>query len=162
MDYKLINQLLEKYWEGESTLEEEQQLKAYFNSSELADEHKEFVPLFQYLKSEKEQLLRTEVIDTTLQRIEEEAQKPVAKTRRLYIVLSRAAAVLLLLAASFQVYQYQTQEEQKALYVEIEDPEEAYQKTKEALMLVSKELNKGKRKAKKKIKKVDKITKIIK
>ncbi len=163
MDYKKINQLLEKYWEGESTVQEEQQLKAYFNSDQVVKEHQEYAPLFQYFKSEKEQQLRTEVLEASFQQLEKDSQKPVAKTRQLYTYFSRAAAVLLLLAASFQVYQYQSVVEQKrAVYVEIDDTEEAYLKAKEALLLVSKKLNKGKRKANNNIKKVEKVTDIIK
>lgn len=41
-----INQILDKYWEGESTLQEEQEIKSYFASGHIADEHKAFAPMF--------------------------------------------------------------------------------------------------------------------
>jgi hypothetical protein len=35
MDYKYIEQLLERYWEGESTLQEEAILRAFFNQEDV-------------------------------------------------------------------------------------------------------------------------------
>jgi len=48
-----IDQLLNKYWEAESTLDEEQQLKDYFATSEVHDEHLSFRQLFSDLKSSR-------------------------------------------------------------------------------------------------------------
>jgi hypothetical protein len=46
MEFNNITQLLEKYFEGESSIAEEKELKAYFNSHEVQEEHKEYKPLF--------------------------------------------------------------------------------------------------------------------
>ena len=50
MDYKNINNLLEKYWEGESSLQEEETLKQYFNHGTVAPELEQYQSLFQYFK----------------------------------------------------------------------------------------------------------------
>ena len=37
MDYKYIEQLLERYWEGETTLQEEAILRAFFSQEDSHD-----------------------------------------------------------------------------------------------------------------------------
>lgn len=48
-----IGVLLEKYFAGETTLDEEKILKAYFNAPVVAPEHQAMAPLFQMLNQEK-------------------------------------------------------------------------------------------------------------
>lgn len=48
MELKKINTLLEKYFEGSTTLEEESILKNYFSSEEVSDEHQAYRPIFSY------------------------------------------------------------------------------------------------------------------
>ena len=51
-DRNTIDTLLDRYWEGECTLEEERQLKAYF-SGPVAPDHRKYTPLFQAIASEQ-------------------------------------------------------------------------------------------------------------
>lgn len=46
MDYKYINQLLDRYWKGETSLEEEEILRAFFSQDELPAELKPYQALF--------------------------------------------------------------------------------------------------------------------
>lgn len=48
MDYKYINQLLERYWRCETTLEEEQILRSFFSQLDVPEELKKYRPLFIY------------------------------------------------------------------------------------------------------------------
>ncbi len=43
-----IRQILEKYWNAETSLQEEGILKSYFSSDNVSDEHIEFIPLFSH------------------------------------------------------------------------------------------------------------------
>lgn len=43
-----INQLLEKYWNAEASLQEEAELRAYFSSDDVAPEHEQFKKLFTF------------------------------------------------------------------------------------------------------------------
>lgn len=52
MDYKYINQLLERYWAGETSLEEEQILRSFFSQPNLPDELKQYRCLFIYEQTE--------------------------------------------------------------------------------------------------------------
>ncbi|GAB4499434.1 MAG: hypothetical protein OHK0019_36480 [Saprospiraceae bacterium] len=48
-----IQALLDRYWEGETTLEEERALKAYFASGEVDERLRTVAPLFQALREEQ-------------------------------------------------------------------------------------------------------------
>jgi hypothetical protein len=52
-DFNHIQQLLEKYWEGETSVEEERQLKSYFNFGEIDPQHQKYAPMFQAFKAEQ-------------------------------------------------------------------------------------------------------------
>lgn len=52
MDYKYINQLLDRYWQGETTLEEEQILRSFFSQLCVPEELAKFRPLFVYEQTE--------------------------------------------------------------------------------------------------------------
>jgi hypothetical protein len=52
MDYKYIDQLLERYWRCETSLEEEDILRAFFSQDEIPDRLKRYKALFSYEASE--------------------------------------------------------------------------------------------------------------
>lgn len=52
MDYKYISQLLERYWAGKTSLEEEQILRAFFSQTNVPDELKQYRCLFLYEQTE--------------------------------------------------------------------------------------------------------------
>ena len=52
MDYKYIEQLLERYWEGETTLQEEAILRAFFSQPDMPAHLRKFQPLFSMEKEE--------------------------------------------------------------------------------------------------------------
>ncbi len=54
MDYDNIPKLLDKYFEGSSSLKEEAQLKAFFAQDEISEELAVYRPLFQWQAAEQE------------------------------------------------------------------------------------------------------------
>ena len=52
MDYKYITQLLERYWECRTSLEEENILKAFFSQKDVPAELLRYKALFDYTLSE--------------------------------------------------------------------------------------------------------------
>ena len=48
-----INNILEKYWNAETNLQEEADLRSYFASADVADNHKEYVDLFYHISQER-------------------------------------------------------------------------------------------------------------
>ncbi len=49
-----IDNLLEKYWEGETSVEDEKVLKQYFKSSNVEQEHEAFKDLFVFFDNESQ------------------------------------------------------------------------------------------------------------
>lgn len=98
MDYKYIEQLLEKYWNCETSIEEEQILRSFFHQKEVPAHLFRYKPLFAYQEAEKEVKLG----DDFDSRILAEIERPVVKARRLtlhtrFMPLFKAAAVMALL-----------------------------------------------------------------
>lgn len=143
MDYK---KLVEKYWKGETSIVEEQALKAYFSSGQVDKELAEYTPIFQYLSFAKKETLTTPVVD--LLRGGKQEEKAL-KIRSSLFYISRIAATILFLVTIIFAYSYlnqPTKAERLANYwaaKEIKNPQLAYKKTKAALLLASKKLNNG-------------------
>ena len=53
MNFEKINDLIEKYFAGETSLEEEQILRGYFNGSNIDPRLSSYAPLFQFFEKEK-------------------------------------------------------------------------------------------------------------
>jgi hypothetical protein len=53
MNYEQVSKLLERYWEGATSLAEEQQLKAYFQGTEIDERLVVYQPLFQAIAASK-------------------------------------------------------------------------------------------------------------
>jgi len=128
------SRLLDKYWDGETSEDEEFVLKRYFRSSIIQEEHKAFTDLFEYFDRQKN-------ITFTARQNESTDSKPNVKYFNLRRIIYSVAAASLLLFAAVTVMKDinpDPNEQQTAMVNEIEDPEEALRVTKEALALVSK------------------------
>ena len=53
MDSERLEELLEKYWQCETSVEEEQQLQAYFRHTPVPEGLKETAALFRYFEAQK-------------------------------------------------------------------------------------------------------------
>ena len=76
-----IDNILEKYFDGESSVEEEQSLIHYFQSESVSEEHVKYVPIFQHFAKEKE-------VNKSVKRTE------TFKLTRLYLAIASCAAAL--------------------------------------------------------------------
>ena len=93
MDYKYIEQLLERYWACETTLQEEAILRAFFSQEEIPEALRKYQALFTY-EQQKEEPLGDNFDARILQQI---GEAPVAKTVTLksrLVPLFRAAAIV--------------------------------------------------------------------
>lgn len=98
MDYKYIEQLLERYWNCETSVEEEQILRIFFQQKELPAHLRRYRSLFTYQEAAGEMKLG-EDFD---QRVLAEIERPVVKAKRLtlytrFMPLFKAAAMMILL-----------------------------------------------------------------
>ena len=124
--------LLNKYWEGETTIKEEKILKAYFESGQISENHLPFAELFGYFNDRKS------LNYPPLTESKEDGLGAKMFTLR-KLVYAIAAVFLLVIGAitAMQLMDEQSAGNKSAMVNEIEDPEEALRVTKEALALVS-------------------------
>ncbi len=164
MDYSTIKKLLDKYWEGETSIAEESQLRDYFNQEEVEASLKEYKALFVYVKQEQAIKISNDFEANLKAHLAIEEKAP-AKKRQLNFYILRAAAAAIFIFGVFFLYQKNgALEQQKDMVYEdtYEDPEEAYLKAKEVLLLLSKKMNKGTGTAAASMKKAEKATARIK
>lgn len=132
MELDKLEILLEKYFEGETSIAEENQLKDYFSSSNVAQHLEQYRPLFGYFSASKQQEFTQEVPFVATSK----------KKKRVGTWMSIAASLVVLLGAgTFTYFNYDsTQSEELGTY---DDPEVAFRETQKALSLLSQNVNVG-------------------
>ena len=128
MEPSNIEILLEKYFEAETTIKEENELKEYFSQINIPAHLLQYQPLFGYLNISKEQ---------------KSATKTALQPKRSYLrILSIAASVVVLLGVgTFSYFNMKTI--QKETLGDFESPEMAFRETQKALLLLSENVNVG-------------------
>ncbi len=127
MELDKIEILLEKYFEGETSVTEENQLKDYFSSPDVAQHLEQYKPVFGYFSQAKEQ--------------KSEQVIPLQSKKRNVAWLSIAASVVVLLGAgTFTYFNYNGNPQNLGTY---DDPEVAFRETQKALSLLSNNVNVG-------------------
>ncbi len=153
MDYpQQIEKLLNKYWEGATSVEEERELRQYF---ELHPEHADATTAYFLMLSE----------DSTVEAPFAPQLPEQAKVRPMWRrAMSIAAAIMLLVVAGIAITKYGSVApmDQTANTYVVEDPDEAYEQARQALLLVSQKMNKSQVKASSEVEKVTPYTSILK
>ena len=127
MELNKIDTLLEKYFQGKTSISEEKELKNYFSSSDVAKHLEQYKPLFGYFLEAKAQEFKQTIL---LQ----------AKKRNV-TWLSIAASVVVLLGIS--TFSYLHQPDEKNDLGTYQSPEAAFEATQKALSLLSENVNVG-------------------
>lgn len=125
MDYKYIEQLLERYWKGETSLEEEQILRSFFRQKELPAHLRHYKALFCFLEDEQAKGMDND-FET---RILFEVERPVVKAARLtmrarFMPLFKAACLIGILFATGTVMQ-RTMDNEGDVIIAAEQTEDA-------------------------------------
>lgn len=96
MDYKYIEQLLDRYWRCETSLEEEQILRAFFQQDNIPASMRRYQSLFVYEIEEKQHDALGEDFDKKMLSLiaEEESKAKVITFHKRLIPLFRAAAIV--------------------------------------------------------------------
>lgn len=97
MDYKYINQLLERYWNCETSLQEEDILRTFFSQNEIPADLMPYKDLFNYQVSEKqEEVLGDDFDQKVMAMIQEEkpVKARVVSINHRFAPLFKAAAVV--------------------------------------------------------------------
>lgn len=139
MELKEIQELLQAYFKGESTREQEKFLGAYFQSGNVAEElahYAEFFGGISELANEPEDLT---IEDDVMNFILESEHKEKSKYRSMWKTVTGIAATVIIVLGSFLVYQ----EQRKPFDDTFSNPDEAYAYATQTLSFVSGKYNKG-------------------
>lgn len=151
-DYKYIEQLLKRYWQCETSLEEEGELRAFFAGAEVPGHLLPYRDLFVY-QSEQRQL---KISDDFEHRILSQIEAPVVKAKRITFMtrltpMFKAVAMVAVIISlgsvlhrSFFAGSNPLDYNYDAYTDTYDDPEVAYKQVSSALMMLSEGMNKSK------------------
>jgi hypothetical protein len=133
MELAKIEQLIEKYFDGETTLAEENELKKYFSSAAVAPHLEHYTSLFQYFVKEKE--------------VQFSPSLTLKKKNNKQIIGLGLAASMVFFAGLLAVLYFNNNDQKESIPTadlgQFESPEEAFEETQKALALLSTEINVG-------------------
>lgn len=127
MELKVIEKLLDKYFEARTSTAEESTLREYFSSPDVAPHLEQYKRLFGYFEREAEGTFQKEI--------------PL-RTKRKSVTWLSAAAGFVLLSGLFTVLNKQPQQAASELGT-FNDPDVAFQETQKALNMLSGSVNIG-------------------
>jgi len=141
---KDIRELLDRFYLGETTLEEEQRLQEYFSTTSVPEE---FIPdrdLFRSMDRGNEAIHVPVDLDQKILAGVDREERKITRTRRISVFsLSGLAAGLLVVIALYTGYFNTGDSTQTAMQDTYENPEDAYEEAKRTLAYVSAKLNTG-------------------
>lgn len=145
-----IEQLIERYYQGNTNEVEEFQLREYFSGDDILESHMEAKLYFQALDSLVDLELDEGFDEQLMELLVRKEKTPGLKNWTLYLT-SAAAVILLMLTIWFGTDLLQP----KKVYGTISDPKLAFAETQKVLDEVSKKMNKGLQPAKKTVDKME-------
>lgn len=145
MERNKIRELLDRYWEGESSSEDEEVLRSFFaaDHSDLPPDLLEAQPLFRYFGKEADRALpELPPIELVVAQL-----PPRIKQRPWEHWMKYAAIFLIAIGLGYAGRQFQLKQERidvvRSEKDTFDDPEKAYAVTQKALQLLARNLNKG-------------------
>lgn len=148
MDFNRIEELLEKYWNGETTLEEEKILRTFFNGGDVPEKWKETASMFQYFEASKGRSLNDVAFDgEILKMVQPKKEGRVA--RMVYNSMRIAAGLAVVITATWFIHNEVKTTIPQEVADTYDDPKMAFEETKKALLMISKSFGKAEEQARK-------------
>ncbi len=148
MDSKKIEELLSRYWNCESSLEEEQQLREYFRAGKYPEHFRETAALFVYFDEHKKKSISDSAFDSQV--VDKVNAAPKGKMVSLVRNSMRIAAGITVLVVAFLFVKNELRESTPQQIVDTyDDPKLAFEETKRALRMISKSFGTAEQEARK-------------
>jgi len=146
MNTREVKILVDKYFGGETTLPEEEELRRFFNSENVPEELRDLIPVFAFFRKEK-QIVTSEKPDAAIFSTAVPAKMiPLYRKRSFWLTVSGiAASVIFILAVVIESGRNQLPQQNKFAgtgYTK-EDARIAFDQTREVLAYVSDKLSHG-------------------
>jgi len=129
MEFNKMEALLEKYFEGETSIAEENELKNYFSSSNVASHLEQYKPLFGYFVEAKNEKFEKNI-------------SFISKKKKMAWLSIAATIVVMIGIGTYTFLNVNDVKENKELGT-YEDPKEALEATQKALAMLSNNVNTG-------------------
>ena len=136
MDFKERDDLLQKYWNCETSLEEEKQLREYFGGHDIPEQLKETASVFRYFEEAKKKSLNDVAFDGQVMGKVNPRQGQIR--RLVYNSMRIAAGLVVVIAATWFIRTEVRQTIPQNIVDTYDDPELAFEETKKALLMISK------------------------
>jgi hypothetical protein len=137
MDFNNMEELLKKYWNCETTLEEEKQLREFFAGNNIPDQWKETAAMFRYFDAVKKKSINDLAFDGQVLRNVNATKE--SKVRRLvYNAMRIAAGLAVVIAATWFIRTEIRSSMPQEVVDTYDDPKMAFEETKKALLIISK------------------------
>ena len=148
MDLNKIDALLERYWAGETTLEEEEQMRDYFRREGIPEHYREAAGLFRYFDEQKKKSVDDTAFDAAV--LEKIAAPKRGKMATLITNSMRIAAGIAVLMVAVWFVRREVRETTPPEIVDTyDDPKLALEETKKALLIISRSFGRAEQEAKK-------------
>lgn len=140
METKEVKHLLQRFFDGDSTVSEERKLEAYFRSGEVAEELEEYTGFFGGISELANTAADENSIDDRIMDyiLENESQEK-SKYRWMWKTVTGIAASIIIVVGGILLYQQQDETYEDTF----ESPEVAYAYAEQTLEYVSSKYNKG-------------------
>ncbi|NOT74467.1 MAG: hypothetical protein HOP08_06020 [Cyclobacteriaceae bacterium] len=136
-----IEQLLEKYWMCETSLEEEQQLRAFFLGKNVPESMKATAEMFLFFEGEKNKSLNENFEPTVTKELRQRRGGKVVSMVSFTNISRIAAGIVVMVAATYFIRQEVRKSYPQELQDTYSDPQLALEETKKALMMISNSFN---------------------
>jgi len=137
MDFNNMEELLKKYWNCETTLEEEKQLREFFGGNNIPDQWKDTAALFQYFEETKKKSLNDLAFEGQVMR-KVNGPKQGMLVKLVYNAMRIAAGLAVVIAATWFIRKEVRETAPQAVVDTYDDPKMAFEETKKALLMISK------------------------
>lgn len=162
MDYHKIKEFIRAYWDGETSVEEEQQIKAFFREQvDLPEELERWRAWFSDVEDVVNAELDADFDAKILASIVEEEQQqkhPRVWLLRRFSVVAACVALFILGITGWEVIRKQSEEKQRQEMAQYKDE---YEQVKKMLYLVSEKMNDAEKVLQDSFEKIDQMNEIV-
>jgi hypothetical protein len=137
MDFKNKEELLRKYWNCETSLEEEKELREYFGGNDIPEQWRDTAALFRYLEEAKKKSLSDVAFERHVMN-KVQGRKEAKIGRFVYNTMRIAAGLAVVFAATWFIRNEVRETIPQEVVDTYDDPELAFEETKKALLMISK------------------------
>lgn len=149
MDLHEAERLLEKYWQTETTLEEEEQLRAFFAAGDVPPQLKAAADLFTFFQAEKGKTLAQNFEGVVTKQLKGRQGGKLVSMIGFGNIARIAAGIAVVVAATFLIREEIRKNYPQDVQDTFTDPQLAFEETKRALQMISNSFGKAKKEASK-------------